>query len=632
LNEALLRAFVDFPGTQGPGRWRRQFADPVRVLTAWQIGEVENVLRQVQLHADAGRWCVGAVAYEAASAFDPALATHDRLPAWPLARFAVFEHALPWPETAQDDRDATCTPWRFSMQRQVYIDRVSRALAAMAAGECYQVNLTGSLEAEFSGEAGSWMTRLHAAQPQAYLLRCDWGDQQILSASPELFFDWRPGPMGRQLVCRPMKGTAPRHADAALDERSRQGLLDSDKERAENVMIVDLLRSDMGRIAEPGSVQVRELFALQALPTVWQMTSTITATTRPDIGLADIFRALFPCGSITGAPKPSAMRWIRELEDGPRGIYCGAAGLVGPGGDAAFNVPIRTVMLERSTRPSPSDWRARYGVGSGITASSNAQAEWEELGAKSRLVERSAQAFELLETLRLEDGRFWLVESHLARMALSAAYFGFAWRPAEIEKLLSSIACAHGAGLHRVRLTVNRLGPARAQTFALEPNPDHVRFALSDQPLDTHGRLSEFVLHKTTRRDHYDTRLQPRAGLFDVLLVNLRGELTEFTRGNLALQIGGTWLTPAAHCGLLPGTYRAELLAQGRIAEATLKPKDLQSAQGIAFFNSVRGWLRAELDSPEGEVDLIRRSAQTTAPTGPLPQSQAAPKPSQAAP
>jgi para-aminobenzoate synthetase / 4-amino-4-deoxychorismate lyase len=600
-----LRAFIDFPeGEDAPGRRRASFTDPLDVLTAWHTCEVEAVLRHAQAHAQAGRWCLGALAYEAAGAFDGSLPTHEPLAGWPLARFAVFEHALPWPEIADGMEASQCTPWNFSMPREVYGQKLEQARAAMAAGECYQVNLAGTLTAEFSGDVAQWMARMQAGQPGGYLLWLDWGEQQVLSASPELFFEWHPEPAGGRLVCKPMKGTAPRHADAALDSQAREELLQSGKERAENVMIVDLLRNDVGRIAQPGTVRVPQLFEPHALPTVWQMTSTVTARTRPEVGLPEIFGALFPCGSVTGAPKARAMHWIRRLEEAPRGIYCGAAGVLRPGGAATFNVPIRTTMLDRRVTDGKPSWSARYGVGSAVTFYANAQDEWQELAAKARVLERSTQAFDLLETLRLEDGGYWLLDEHLVRMARSASYFGFAWDGAEVRELLRTLAQRHPARIWRVRLTLPPSGRGDAQAFALAPSAEPLRFALATRPLDTRAAAQEFVVHKTTRRDHYESRMRPEAGLFDTLLVNERGELTEFTRGNVALRINGEWLTPALHCGLLPGTLRADLLGRGRIAEAVLTPADLERAQDVVFFNSVRGWLRAQHSGEPMDIQL----------------------------
>jgi len=616
-----VRAFIDFPdpspgdtGLTTPARWQVRFADPILLLTAWHLDEVQDLLRQVQVQAQAGHWCVGELAYEAASAFDAALVTHSGRPGWPLARFAVYADALPWLQSPADEASPSSvgaplqslSEWVLGTSYPNYAARVQRARDAMAAGECYQVNLTEALQAQFSGadatQVAAWFARLRTAQPGGYQAWLDWSDsdgQQILSLSPELFFDWRPDGAEGVLTCQPMKGTAPRHADPLCDAQAREQLRNSEKERAENVMIVDLLRNDMGRIAQPGSVQVRQLFEVQALPTVWQMTSTITARTRPGIGLSDLFRALFPCGSVTGAPKARAMHWIRELEPSPRGVYCGAVGVVRPGGAATFNVPIRTVALEREpaapgvTAPAP--WRAHFGVGSAVTFYAEPQAEWQELAAKTRFLERAARGFELLETLRLEDGHYELLPEHLSRMAASAAYFGFVWRPDAVQDCLQALARGHERGSYRVRLTCSPAGQPTVQAFALEPSQQPVIFNLSELAIESMGREHEFVVHKTTRREHYEMRLRSEPGVFDTLLHNERGELTEFTRGNVALKIGGRWLTPALHCGLLAGTCRADLLARGQITEAVLDLADLRRADEVAFFNSVRGWLRAQL-------------------------------------
>jgi para-aminobenzoate synthetase/4-amino-4-deoxychorismate lyase len=584
-----MRAFVDFPAGPGVhGALRACFEAPREVLVAWQPREVPEVLRQAEARAQAGAWCVGGLNYEAAAAFDSALQTHAPAPGWPLACFGVFDRPMPWAAPAPV-LQAAGAPWQWSISREQYGQRVEPLRCAIAAGECYQVNLTAALQSEWEGDPDAWMVRLQAAQPGAYLLRLDWGDRQVLSASPELFFDWD-ADSGR-LTCRPMKGTAARHVQPARDRQARDGLLDSPKERAENVMIVDLLRNDLGRIAVPGSVQVPRLFELEAWSTVWQMTSTVTGLTRPGCALADVFGALFPCGSVTGAPKVQAMQWIRELEDGPRGVYCGALGVLRPGGSATFNVPIRTLAFERAALPGR--WRVRYGVGSAITWDSDAAAEWRELAAKSRVPERIVQAFELLETLRLQDGRYSLLAEHLDRMGHSAGCFGYPWDRGRIEAVLASTAREHPQGSWRVRLTLDARGRAQCGADALPATNEPVLFALSDQPLDTQGADAEFITHKTTRRGHYESRLRQAPGLFDTLLVNERGELTEFTRGNLALRREGRWLTPALHCGLLPGTMRQDLLARGVLAEAVLSPQDLRDAEEVAFFNSLRGWLAA---------------------------------------
>ena len=645
-----MRAFIDFldspatasssaaistsPGVPTSGtlpstaRLRAQFEHPIAILRADHLNEVVGVLQQVQEHALAGRWCVGAVAYEAAAAFDAALHTQEPRPHWPLAQFAVYERALPWPldsdtdsaalnawldpslDTSFNSLSSKVGDWILATSQQDYSARLERARAAIEAGQCYQINLTEMLETQFMEaspvDLPAWFARLRAAQPGGYTAWLDWGDQQLLSVSPELFFDWRPeiGEQGRAgwLKCQPMKGTAPRYADASLDAQSRQHLSDSEKERAENLMIVDLLRSDMGRIAQLGSVAVSDLFAIQALPTVWQMTTTIQAQTRPEVGLVDLFRALFPCGSVTGAPKVQAMRWIRELEHGPRGMYCGAIGVVRPGGAAIFNVPIRTIALEReggkdNKAPAETTWTARCGVGSAVTFYAEAQAEWRELSAKTRFLERARRRFELLETLRLENGKYWLLEAHLQRLSTSAAYFGFEFNADKAQAYLHKLAVQHTEGVYRVRLTVSATGQLDAQAVVLETTEQPILFNISELPIESMGREHEFIVHKTTRREHYENRLRVVPGVFDTLLINERGEITEFTRGNVALKLNGKWLTPPISCGLLPGTYRADLLARGEISEAVLKLDDLNAATEVTFLNSVRGWVAAKLNT-----------------------------------
>ncbi|MGQ0711857.1 MAG: chorismate-binding protein [Rhodoferax sp.] len=607
-----MRAFVDFP--QQPGapdaheaqapRWRAAFADPVAVREAWTLDEVLPLLEQVQRWAAQGLWCVGEIAYEAASAFDTALHTQPAQSGWPLARFAAYAQCQPWPQQTMERAAVELQTiegaavelqgWQWDTEEAAYALAVARARQAMADGECYQINLTQRLSSAVQGDAAAlqaWFARLCQAQQGAYHLALDWGAQQVLSVSPELFFDWAPDANGGVLRCQPMKGTAPRGIDAAQDAQARAALQGSAKERAENVMIVDLLRNDMGRVAVPGTVRVQELFGVHAWPTVWQMTSTIAARTRAGVGLVELLRALFPCGSVTGAPKASAMGHIAALERSARGVYCGALGVVRPGGAATFTVPIRTLALQRDEDPGSSHWQARYGVGSAITFYAQAQSEWQELGAKARVLERAASGFELLETLLLHDGAYTLLDAHVARMASSAAYFGHRFDAPVVQAALDAVAARHPQGRWRVRLLSSAQGQAQAQAFALEPSPDTVLCKLALQALATDGALQEFVQHKTTRRAHYDRLLVAEPGVFDTLLYNARGELTEFTRGNLALRIDGQWLTPALHCGVLPGTYRAELLAQGRLQEAVLTRADLEQAQEAAFFNSVRGWL-----------------------------------------
>ncbi|MRR08977.1 bifunctional aminodeoxychorismate synthase component I/aminotransferase, partial [bacterium] len=331
----LERAAIDFPAADGT-RLRREFATPRATWIATEPVQVVAVLRAAEAEARDGRWVVGFVAYEAATAFDTALPTLPADPSLPLAAFAAYDEA---DELTPASGDFSCGPWTLTSRRE-FDTAIAAIHRGISAGRHYQVNFTTGLEAPFHGHPRALFEALRRAQPDGYCAYLDGGDWQLASVSPELFFDWTPE--GR-LTTRPMKGTAPRGHDAAEDQQRADELRRSEKEQAENLMIVDLLRNDLSRVARLGSVSVPRLFDLEALPTAWQMTSTVSCETRADVDLVQVFAALFPCGSVTGAPKGTAMAAISELEARPRGAYCGAIGLIRPGGHATFNVAIRTV-------------------------------------------------------------------------------------------------------------------------------------------------------------------------------------------------------------------------------------------------------------------------------------------------
>lgn len=596
-----MHALIDFcdPGGQN-APLQLAFATPRQVLVAHTLEQVPEVLRQAEAFSRQGRWCVGYLRYEAAPAFDAALPVHAA--DGPLAWFGVHDTPLPWPteHSANSDVSQPTTLQALTTPDRAAFDAAMQRMAQdIAAGAYYQVNYTQTLLGRFQGDPGTLFKRLRRAQPGGYCAYLDCGAEQLLSVSPELFFDWQPGTgaHGGTLLTRPMKGTAPRGTDPASDAARIQALQSSPKERAENVMIVDLLRNDVSRIAQPHSVQVPQLFTVQTLPTVFQMVSDVSARTRAGVRLADVFAALFPCGSVTGAPKVQAMRSIHALEPQPRGIYCGALGVLRPGGHATFNVPIRTVVLRGQ--------HAQWGIGSGITADAQPAGEWQEWQHKQGFLERASSAFELLETLRWQDGQFQHLGAHLDRMAAAAAHFGYPWNPAQVEQALNQAsqtwlteACAPLPW--RVRLLLNENGVPRLERTRLAELTAPVRLCLADHPFAQ--ALSEFTRFKTTRRAHYDAFAPHDPTVFDTLLFNPRGELTECTRGNIALQIDGQWVTPAHTCGLLAGVGRAHALAQGRLREAVVRLDALAHVQAWAFLNSLRGWLPAELVQSGPEV------------------------------
>lgn len=549
------------------------------------------MLDAAQKAAQAGAWCVGYLRYEAAPAFDPALLVRDAQ--GPLAWFGVHDAPLPVPQAdAGAQPDGAAVPvkvqWQSLLERPAFDAALASLLDGIARGDYYQVNFTAQMLGTLAGTAAgpaaarSLFAALQRAQPGGYAAFLDTGDEQILSVSPELFFDWRAG----QLLARPMKGTAARGATAQEDAAQALRLRTSPKEMAENVMVVDLLRNDMSRIAEPFSVRVPRLFHTEALPSVWQMTSDVTARTRAGCSLADVFGALFPCGSVTGAPKVQAMRAIRELEPAPRGVYCGALGVIQPGGAATFNVPIRTVTVRGAT--------AWCGIGSGITAGSVAADEWNEWQLKKAFVQRASEPFSVLETLGLVDGGWRDGDAHLARMALAAQQFVYSWDRHTAERALAQLAQEHPHGAWRVRLLLDAQGQVSAAAYALPATATPVRLQLATHAIEE--AHSEFVRFKTTHRSHYDAFAPTQPEVFDTLLWNAQGEITECTRGNIAVLLDGSWVTPPLHCGLLPGVGRARALREGRVREAMVRLEDLPRATAFAFVNSLRGWVDATLE------------------------------------
>lgn len=586
---------IDFTLPQGAAgaaeaRLRMRFGTPHGVWVARAPGEVRAVLDAAETAARAGAWCLGFVRYEAAAAFDPALVTHAA--DGPLAWFAAYSEALPWTEgepTAAPDGAAAQVDWQSTLTRADFDKAMARIHEAIASGAFYQVNYTAPLHGELlQGTPETLFDALLRAQPGGYAACIDTGEEQVLSVSPELFFDWD----GERILARPMKGTAPRGATPEQDAALAQALRSAPKERAENVMVVDLLRNDLSRIAQPFSVKVPRLFHTQALPSVWQMTSDVQAITRPETRLADVFSALFPCGSITGAPKVAAMQMIHDLEPHARGVYCGALGVLRPTGagrmHATFNVPIRTVVLRGS--------EAVCGIGSGITSGAQADGEWREWLHKSAFVERASAPFALLETLALEDGVWRHLPEHLQRLQDAAAHFSYPWSQ-RVAQSLAAVAAAQPRGLWRVRLQLDAQGEATAEAFACAPTPAPVRLQLAAAPLQDRWAHGQFVRYKTTRRAHYDAFTPSDPLVFDTLLFNEQREITECTRGNIAALIDGQWVTPPLACGLLPGVGRAVALRAGRVREAVLHLDDVPRVAAWAFLNSLRGWLAAELES-----------------------------------
>ncbi|OPG16989.1 aminodeoxychorismate synthase component I [Ferroacidibacillus organovorans] len=560
----------------------RVFTDPKTVLIAHSLAEVRQALEQVDSWVKKGYYAAGYLSYEAAPAFDPAYDVTDDSKI-PLLFFAIFEretNALCHADSARYE----CSPWRADTLPEVYDAHLARIKHAIAQGDTYQVNYTMRLRAQFAGDDLAYYHALREAQQANYCAYLNIGRFRILSASPELFFRLE----GKRVITRPMKGTVRRGRWLQEDEQLAAWLHASEKNRVENVMIVDLLRNDLSKIPGACEVSVPSLFALERYPTVHQMTSTVSAKIGEHATFVDVLAALFPCGSITGAPKISTMRLIAELESQPREIYCGAIGLIEPGGDATFNVAIRTLLLDRETG------EALYGVGGGITWNSEPRDEYAEALTKAALLDVHSGAFELLETMRLECGAYMLLERHLKRLSESAKYFGMAVDLLEVRRRLAEHALLHGDERRRVRLLVSKDGDQRIEStpfHALQIGP--LQVAVAKVPILSSLR---FLYHKTTQRTVYETQQKDNPGCFDVLLWNERGELTEFTNGNLVLEMDGRLVTPARDSGLLAGTFRALLLDAGILEEKVLTIADVHRASQVWWINSVRGWVSVHVE------------------------------------
>jgi len=564
-----------------------------------------------------GLYLAGWFAYEFGYLLEPALGKLlDRGQKTPLAWLGVFREPLifshengkmngPWPEGAGHNEPAPVGDYQISnlrpsLGREAYTTAIARIKRRIESGDTYQVNFTLKLLFDFSGSPASLYQALRRNQSVAYGACIHRGDNWILSLSPELFFK----KTGEICQARPMKGTIRRGLRPEKDEELKAFLKNDEKNRSENVMIVDLLRNDLGRVCAPGQVTVDSLFDIETYETLHQMTSTISGRLRPGTGMAELFAALFPCGSVTGAPKIRTMEIIHELESEPRGVYTGAIGFISPDGEAIFNVPIRTIELEGG--------RGEMGIGSGIIYDSDPEQEWRECLLKGRFLSEPAPDFHLIETLLWQPGSgYWLFEGHLARLAASARHLCFSMNEAGVRTGLAHLARDFSGSPMRVRLTLAKDGGLElAATPCPAPAP------LAWPPATREGELprvifsekqiapdSSWLYHKTTRRELYDAERQRAVdrGFYEVLFTNTRGEVSEGSISSVFILRQGELLTPPVTCGLLPGVFRDYLLKNSPLParEAILTRRDLENAEAVFVGNSVRGLVKVEIQDSE---------------------------------
>lgn len=570
------------------GTWL-EFLDPIEIIRAQTPADTPNILKRVtQKTKDEHLYAAGFVTYEASASFEERMKTHTKVDSLPYAAFILYkncqEHSHIPDLTKGKKTSFSFSPFISEIQKSEYAKNIDSIKTYLRSGDTYQINYTIRLNAHFSGNPFAWFKEIAKSGPGGYLAFLEIDDYAICSFSPELFFRKE----GKTITLKPMKGTAVRGVDS--EKKAGKSLKNSEKNKAENLMIVDMIRNDVGKIAEIGTVNTPSLFDIEVYPTVIQMTSTVTAQTKRETGILEIFAALFPCASITGAPKIRSMEIIHELENSPRGIYTGTIGYIKPNQDCIFNVAIRTAVIDRKKHV------ARYGTGSGIIWESVMENEWDECIAKSKILEMG-KTFYIYETLLLENGDYYLGERHTDRMLRSCRFFGIAGSSEEtlalnISNTLAEISTSYPTGAHRVRVSVFAHQEIKWEATPLTALPFPYSIILSPVRVDPDD---PFLRHKTSCRGHVDSALVHAGQATDVILVNTRGELTESTRANIVLVINGESLTPPIESGLLPGVYREELLEKKIIQERVLYPEDPKIAEKIYIINSVRKMMECVL-------------------------------------
>ncbi len=583
---------------EGAGR-SLLFADPLEWLEVRTLDEIPALFRRLEEARREGRWAAGYLAYECGFHFEPStlpLGWELQADELPLAAFGIYRTPL----SLQSEVKAGTTRRGASELEPDrgdawFAEAVGAIHRAIETGDTYQANLTLRLEGTCDPDAAALFAHMMDRQPVAFGAMLRIGERVLLSASPELFFRLEGGAASREITVRPMKGTAPRGRDAAEDDRAAAALAGDEKNRAENIMIVDLLRSDLGRIAAPGTVRVSELFAVERLPSLLQMSSEVRARLRAEVDSYALFRALFPCGSIVGAPKVRTMEILRAIERRDRGVYTGAIGYFAPDGEAVFSVAIRTAVCQASS--------VSMGVGAGITYSSEAADEYRECLLKGAFLREPD--FQLIETMRWEAGKCLLLERHMERLARSAGYFGFHWDRARVEAALSDQAAGLDPGAWKLRLLLfadGRLSLSPPEPIVAEPGS--LRAMLWLKPLSA---ADPFLGHKTTKRAVYDqaARAARDRGFVDAIFQNEHGMVAEGALHSVLVRHGDQWRTPPLRAGALPGVSRAHLLAtMTNLREADVPLEALLDAAEVWLVNAVRGIRRVRVEAPCKEESL----------------------------
>ncbi|MBU3912210.1 MAG: aminodeoxychorismate synthase component I [Candidatus Omnitrophica bacterium] len=569
------------------------FIDPARVISCYKEKDVQKTLLELEEYINKGYYAAGYISYEAGFAFEDALKGLDKGSTFPLLWFGIYKKPVILQDKNMDLSKSKRLPYKISNLRlnsshKKYIDNVKKIKNFIRRGDTYQVNYTFKYKFDFRGSAQGLYQDLREKQSVSYSAFINTGDSSILSLSPELFFR-----KDKSLIeVRPMKGTFDRGINIEQDRRNMKALEQSLKNRSENVMIVDLLRNDLGRVSMPGTVRTRKLFEVERYETLFQMISIVKARLKKDVGLCDLFKAIFPSGSVTGAPKISTMKIISLLEKEPRNIYTGSIGFFEPDGKAVFNVAIRTVLIDNKTR------KAEMGVGSGIVIDSDPEKEFEECKLKTNFLTQAKKDFKLIETMLWQPQKgYFLLRHHLKRLFSSADYFDFKYDKNRVEKELKRLEKSLKDNYqYRIRVLLARGGELESSFSRLDRGAEIEKVRFSEKKTSS---SSVFFYHKTTIRDLYDKELKKwrRQGYFDIMFTNEKNQITEGAISNIIIKKGRFYYTPPLSCGLLDGVYRRYLLDSRKIPlkEKILYKKDIKNADEIYMINSVRGMVKAVL-------------------------------------
>ena len=557
---------------------RYTFTQPIKELKTRNVAEVTALLAQVESYQEQGYYVVGYVSYEAAPAFEEKLAVHSA----PL----LGEYLLYF--TVHDSVDKSSIPltydevdmpsnWQEVTSKEEYEKAIAQIHHHLRQGDTYQVNYTVQLKQGLSANPFAIYNRMVVEQEAGYNAYVEHDEMAVISMSPELFFEQN----DRELTTRPMKGTTKRGLTDQEDLDQAAWLEQDPKNRSENMMIVDLLRNDMNRLSEVGSEHVERLCQVEQYSTVWQMTSTIKSQVRSDVDLVEIFRSLFPCGSITGAPKIATMEIIKNLEPQARGVYCGTIGILLPNGRRIFNVAIRTIQLHKG--------QAIYGVGGGITWDSTWESEYREVHQKAAVLYRKQVPFQLITTGKISQKHLLFKEEHIERLRKASRYFAYPFNPEYLrQRIVAECQTCHEEKDYRLKISISKSGDidfCRQELVPLSPSFCHAQLCLQETSLQT-----PFAYFKTTYRLHLTVGKQEK------IYHNEKGELLETSIGNLVLQIAGKLYTPPSNLGILSGIYRQQLLEIGQVEEKVLTLEDLAQAEAIYGCNAVRGLYELSLE------------------------------------